>query len=164
MKVWDRIDLCSSDSEKEDEKVPPTHLFKSSLANPTLPCAYDARISTSTRPPFFQLYDSVQAKLSSAQQSKDCEAVDFYRHIKDWFLYKTKEDGFDPLNFDYVTVERHILNYGDATKRLDHAKATFQRGSMHIYALELKCIIDECKRTFPIAKIKAETPIKCEYN
>ena len=117
--------------------------------------------SDATRPPFFQLFDIITAKLSSARQSNDYEAREFYGHLEEWFMSKTKEAGFTGRNFDSSLVEQCIQSFGATAQRL----ATANSRAKSIHQLEIKGIIDDCKSKFPVAptiSIKAEESIKLE--
>eukprot|EP00571_Detonula_confervacea_P010178 CAMPEP_0172307668 /NCGR_PEP_ID=MMETSP1058-20130122/8475_1 /TAXON_ID=83371 /ORGANISM="Detonula confervacea, Strain CCMP 353" /LENGTH=210 /DNA_ID=CAMNT_0013019893 /DNA_START=374 /DNA_END=1002 /DNA_ORIENTATION=- len=82
----------------------------------------NAHDSTATRPPFFQLYDNIMAKLSSAEQSNDAEATEFYGYLKEWFVRKTEEEDFKVSNFDSAPVEERALYFDTSAKRLITAK------------------------------------------
>ena len=130
-------------------------LARSSYVGPSyLPIALK-----STRPPFFELYDRVKEKLSSAEQRNGMEAKEFYGYLKEWFVRKIDEEGFAPISFDSAQMQTSTLYFESIAERLATAKLEGQDDNVRIYTSEFNCHMDYCKKEFPFPPIKAGVPI-----
>lgn len=116
----------------------------------------------STRNPFFQLYDDITGNLESARQRNDSASMEFYRHLRDFFVRKIEEDGFDASSFVSSPIKQSILCFENAVKRLANAKLNHQAANVMMYTYELKSITNDCKKQLPLPVVNTKLPIKLE--
>jgi len=156
-KVVEVIDLSAKSPSKI--KVEPTVGLISESCSAT---NSDAASSSSmfARPIFFQLYDEATKGLDIAEQTNSQEAIDFYSHLKDFFVRKTKDDEeFDVMSFDPAPIKESVKSFGAILQRLSAAKAQGDGSSVGIYKLEIKTIMKKIKVLLPI---RTEVPVKRE--
>ena len=90
----------------------------------------------------------------------DAEAREFYRHLNEWFVSKTKDSDFVVSDFDPTPIEECTAYFDQTAGRLAAARTEAHDTNMLFF--ELECIIKNCKKDFYIASVETEAAIKCE--
>ena len=109
-----------------------------------------AMYNAASRPPFFELYERVMKKLSSADHNGKVEAKDFYGHLKEWFEFKTEDENFDVSSFDPTPIEERVVYFNKTARRLAAARAEGLDTRMILF--ELRSILQDCKQHYPVEK------------
>lgn len=159
-KVVEVVDLSEESPSKI--KVEPTVEEPPKISeSSSLTSSSDAASSSSmfARPIFFQLYDEATKGLDIAKQTNSEEAIEFYSHLKDFFVRKTDDEEFDVMSFDPAPINESVQSFGAILQRLSAAKAQGDGSSVGIYKLEIRTIMKKIKVLLPI---KTEVPVKRE--
>jgi len=158
--VFELIDLSAESPSKikvEHTVDEPPKISESSSATSSSDTASSS--SMFARPIFFQLYDEATKALDIAKQTNSQEAIEFYSHLKDFFVRKTDDEEFDVMSFDPAPINESVQSFGAILQRLSAAKAQGDGSSVGIYKLEIKTIMKKIKVLLPI---KTEVPVKRE--
>ena len=104
------------------------------------------------RPIFYQLYEKVLYKLTSAVQVKESEevVVDFYTYLQKWFDTMSELEGFDPSVVDCTHIQQQLDYFDTITAKLANAKLMEDDARLRMYTSELKMMIVNCKRVISI--------------
>lgn len=103
------------------------------------------------RPIFYQLYEKVLYKLTSAVQGKESEeVVDFYTYLQKWFDATSELEGFDASVVDCTHIQQQLDYFGAITARLANAKLMEDDARLRMYTSELNMMIMNCKRVISI--------------
>lgn len=103
------------------------------------------------RPIFYQLYEKVLYKLTSAVQVKESEEVlDFYTYLQKWFDTTSELEGFDASVVDCTHIQQQLDYFDAITAKLANAKRMDDDARLRMYTSELKMMIMNCKRSIRI--------------
>ena len=157
-KVVEVVDLSveSPSKIKEEPTVEKPPKISESCSAPNSDAASSSMFA---RPIFFQLYDQATKSLNTAEQTNSQEAIEFYSHLKDFFVRKTDDEEFDVMSFDPAPINESVQSFQAILQRLSTAKAQGDGSSVGIYKLEIKTIMKKIKVLLPI---KTEVPVKRE--
>jgi len=113
------------------------------------------------RPIFYQLYEKVLYKLTSAVQVKESEEVvaDFYTYLQKWFDTTSELEGFDASVVDCTHIQQQLDYFDAITAKLTNAKLMEDDARLRMYTSELKTMIMNCKRSI---RIPTRVAIKLE--
>jgi len=113
------------------------------------------------RPIFYQLYEKVLYKLTSAVQVKESEevVVDFYTYLQKWFDTTSELEGFDASVVDCTHIQQQSDYFDVITAKLTNAKLMEDDARLRMYTSELKTMIMNCKRSI---RIPTRVAIKLE--